>query len=118
MVPLKRVIAPAICSSNVAVASSRSRRSWSIRILRARTDAKPGGFGAGLVGPFDRAARPTIAASPSVLPRSREHDGGGQGFPWLGYLGEGMLNAARRPRRGVRTRLRAGERRIRTLGPL
>src|SRR5689334_11301748 len=62
MVPLKRVIAPAMCSSNVAVASSRSRRSWSIRILRARTDAKPGGFGAGLVGPFDRAARPTIAA--------------------------------------------------------
>jgi len=51
MLPVKRVIASATRSSSVAVTSSRSRRISIVRILRARTEPNPGGFGDGLVGP-------------------------------------------------------------------
>src|SRR6185437_13057658 len=66
MLPLKRVTAPATRSSIVAVASSWPRRLPIMRMLRASTDAKPGGFGEGLVGP-----RPARRADVWVVPMFR-----------------------------------------------
>jgi len=88
MLPLKRVIAPASRSSNVALASSRLRRSCNVRMLRARTDAKPGGLGDGFVGPFLDAVP---GAAKAISRRSsccrRKHGAGGRGFQAKSYRG-------------------------------